>query len=220
MAVCQDPIVATSKTPAMTTTSHALLGLLSIRPWSTYELAKQVERSLGWFWPRTERKIYDEAKRLVAGGYARSRKERSGDRVRTVYRITPAGRRALRDWLDGASAPPKLEAEAMVRVFFADAGDLEALRATLTRTAEEAEERLTVLRAMITASDTPDYPFAERAHVNALGMRFQLDHHRLVADWARWALDQTGSWSSTTDPGDWDWHAALTERPRRRPAAE
>ena len=53
-------------------TSHALLGLLAIQPWSTYELAKQVERSLGWFWPRAERKVYDEAKRLVRNGHARS----------------------------------------------------------------------------------------------------------------------------------------------------
>lgn len=210
-------VVTTARTPAMTTTSYALLGLLSIRPWSTYELAKQVERGLGWFWPRTERKIYDEAKRLVASGHARATKERSGDRPRTVYRITAKGRRALRAWLDEASAPPKLETEAMVRVFFADAGDLDQLRATLTRTAVEAEERLTILRAMIAAQEDPDYPFTERAHVNALAMRFQLDHHRLVADWARWAIKQTRSWSSTTDPAGWDWRPALAERPRRHP---
>ena len=35
-----------------------------------YELAKQVQRSLGWFWPRAERKLYDEPKRLVEQGLA------------------------------------------------------------------------------------------------------------------------------------------------------
>jgi PadR family transcriptional regulator AphA len=43
-----------------TTTSYAVLGLLSVRSWTTYELAKQVQRSLNWFWPRAERKLYDE----------------------------------------------------------------------------------------------------------------------------------------------------------------
>ena len=49
-----------------------ILGLLSLRSWTTYELAKQVQRSLGWFWPRAERKLYDEPKRLVAAGLAKS----------------------------------------------------------------------------------------------------------------------------------------------------
>ena len=41
-----------------TATSQTVLGLLALRPWTTYELAKQVQRSLGWFWPRAERKLY------------------------------------------------------------------------------------------------------------------------------------------------------------------
>ena len=85
----------------LTTTSHALLGLLSIRPLSTYELAKQIERSLGWFWPRTERKIYDEARRLVGAGLVTASPEPVGKRRRTVYSITPAGRRSLTRWLAG-----------------------------------------------------------------------------------------------------------------------
>ena len=80
----------------MTTTSYALLGLLALQPWTTYELAQQVRRSLSWFWPRTERKLYDEPKRLVAEGYATAREEFTGRRKRTVYEITPEGRAALR----------------------------------------------------------------------------------------------------------------------------
>src|SRR5262249_58964926 len=90
----------------LTTTSYALLGLLRLRPWTTYELAKQVQRGLGWFWPRAERKLYDEPKRLVAAGLAAAAEERTGRRPRTVYSITPAGRRALRAWLAEPSAPP------------------------------------------------------------------------------------------------------------------
>ncbi len=78
-----------------TTTSYALLGLLHVRPWTTYELAKQVQRSLRWFWPRAERKLYDEPKALVADGLATAAKEFTGQRSRTVYRITDDGRAAL-----------------------------------------------------------------------------------------------------------------------------
>jgi hypothetical protein len=75
-------------TAPRTTTSYAILGLLSVRDWSTYELAKQVRRSLRWFWPRTERKLYDEPKRLVADGLATATKQYTGQRPRTVYGIT------------------------------------------------------------------------------------------------------------------------------------
>src|SRR5215813_6000700 len=102
----------------LTTTSYALLGLLRLRPWTTYELAKQVQRGLGWFWPRAERKLYDEPKNLVAHGLARATEEHTGNRPRTVYAITPAGRKALRLWLGEPSAPPAFEFEAMVKVFF------------------------------------------------------------------------------------------------------
>ncbi len=192
-----------------TTTSYGLLGLLNIQPWSTYELAKQVERSLGWFWPRTERKIYDEAKRLVDSGHATAKAEPTGSRPRTVYTITAKGRRALRTWLDETSAPPKLEAEALVRVFFSDAGNLDQLKATLDELAATAHKNLDQLTGLIAAADDPDYPFAGRRHINALAIRFQHDYHDMIATWAEWAADQTNSWTDIDDQGAWDWHDAL-----------
>ena len=62
-----------------------------------------------------------------------------------------------------------------------------------------------------------DAPFAERLHLNALGLRFMLDHQRSIARWARWALDQTTAWRSTADAGTWDHRQALDEQGTRRP---
>src|SRR3954468_1024296 len=107
--------MTTPPTPPPTTTSHAILGLLALRPWTTYELAKQMQRSLGWFWPRAERKLYDEPKRLVAAGLATSGREMSGARPRTVYTVSTNGRRALRKWLGEPPGPPSLEFEGMVK---------------------------------------------------------------------------------------------------------
>lgn len=115
----------------LTTTSYTILGLLRIKPWTTYELAKQVQKGLGWFWPRAERKLYDEPKNLVALGLASATEEHTGKRPRTMYAITPAGKRALRSWLGQAPEPPAFEFEGMVKVFFADGGTIDQLRATL-----------------------------------------------------------------------------------------
>ena len=197
------------------TTSFALLGLLRLRPWTTYELAKQVQRGLGWFWPRAERSLYDEPKKLVAAGLATASEERTGKRPRTVYAITTEGRKALRRWLGEPPAAPALEFEAMVKVFFADGGTLEQLRATLDHVEIAADDRRRQLRQMIDDSIEKPYEFAARAHVNALGLRFQLDHEQHIAEWARWARGVVEAWESPTDAGDWDWIAALSDRPVR-----
>ena len=194
---------------APTTTSYALLGLLALRPWTTYELTKQVQRSLGWFWPRTERKLYDEPKKLVAAGWATATEQRTGKRPRTVYAITADGRRALREWLGEASAPPSVEFEAMVKVFFADGGTIEQLHATLDQVESDARARLTVLRSMIEESRTGPYEFEHRLPVNALALRWGLDQQQLLADWAAWAKEQIAGWRSPTDPDGWDWWASL-----------
>jgi PadR family transcriptional regulator AphA len=194
---------------APSTTAQALLGLLAVRPWSTYELAKQVQRSLGWFWPRAERKLYDEPKRLVAAGLATSEKEMTGARPRTVYAVTRKGRAALRRWLGEEPEPPTLEFEGMVKVFFADGGSLEQLRATLTSIAATADGRLEDLRGKVAEHEAGVSEFPERLHLNALSLRFLLDHEQAIAAWARWALDQTDGWASTTDPGPWDPLVAL-----------
>jgi PadR family transcriptional regulator AphA len=190
-------------------TAHALLGLLRLRSWTTYELAKQVQRSLGWFWPRAERKLYDEPKRLVADALVTATREMTGARPRTVYAITPAGRRALRTWLGQPPEPPTLEFEGMVKVFFADGGTLEQLRQTLRVIAGTADQRITELEGKVEENALGDVAFPDRLPINTIGLRFQLDHERLIASWARWALEQTDGWRSPTDPGDWDYRTVF-----------
>lgn len=203
----------------LTTTSHALLGLLALRAWTTYELAKQVQRSIGWFWPRAERKLYEEPKRLVAAGLARSRREMTGARASTVYGVTPRGRTALRRWLGEPPAPPILEFEGMVKVFFADGGTIEQLRATLATIAATADGRVAELEAKVDENASGDVAFPERLHLNTIGLRFLLDHERSIAGWARWAGDQTEAWTSTTDPGSWDYRQVFASEGRPQPAA-
>jgi DNA-binding PadR family transcriptional regulator len=193
------------------TTSYALLGLLALRSWTTYELAKQVQRSIGWFWPRAERKLYDEPKRLVEAGLAVANREMTGARPRTIYVGTAAGRQALRRWLDEPPAPPSLEFEGMVKVFFADGGTLEQLQATLRAIAADSDARLVELNAKAAENAGGDVAFPDRLHLNNIGLRFLVDHERTIGHWARWALEQTAHWTSTTDPGTWDYRQVFPE---------
>lgn len=201
--------VSSASNGRRTTTSYAILGLLSVRSWTTYELAKQVTRSLNWFWPRAERKIYDEPKRLVADGLATATKGHTGLRPRTVYSITDKGRDALRQWLGEPSAPRTVEFEAMLKLFYADAGTLDQLSATLTAIRSESIQRLADLTAMSEHTLAGHTDFPHRVHLGALGTRLYLEQETAVIRWAEWAEQQISTWTATTDPGGWDARAAI-----------
>jgi len=185
------------------TTAYALLGLLRLRPWTTYELAKQVQRSLHWFWPRAERRLYDEPKLLVEAGLATASVEATGRRPRTVYAITPAGERALAHWLSEPAEPRVVEFAAMVKVFFADAGTLPQLSETLTRIESESGERIDALATMARES-LEAFAFPERLHLSAVTLRLQLEQELAILRWVRWARAQVEHWDAADRPGDWD----------------
>jgi DNA-binding PadR family transcriptional regulator len=172
-----------------------MLGLLALRPWTTYELAKQMQRSVRWFWPRAERKLYEEPKRLAALGLATVETTTTGRRRSTIYQITTAGRHALRDWLRaGPGAPMQVEMEAMIRVFFADGASPEDLRATLAAVGAQASETLEALGVLAadTLSGQDDFP--ERRATNAVAMELWVRLHETVRDWSTWAQNEVEGW--------------------------
>ncbi|RMI35619.1 PadR family transcriptional regulator [Nocardia stercoris] len=183
---------------ALTTTSYAILSLLAVRPWTTYELKQQMDRSLRALWPRAGSVLYDEPKKLVAHGLAVSRVEYTGRRKSTVYEITDAGRQALRDWLDVPGAGPVLEFEGLLKVSFADHGDLDQLRANIARIKAEAEYRMDAVDERMAEYAETGGPYPERLPVIALGARFLREQNELLLRWAEWAEQETGHWTGTT----------------------
>jgi DNA-binding PadR family transcriptional regulator len=182
------------KRVTLTSTSYAVLGLLAIKPWTTYELAKQMDRSLRRFWPRAESRIYDEPPKLVAAGLARASKDLVGKRPRTTYSITDEGRNALGQWLDVEGAPPELEFEGLLKVFFGEHGDRQAMLTHLAAARRWSEERLTQDAAIVQGYLREGSPFPDRLPVIVLTGRFLSDFARLVGLWAEWAEDEVAAW--------------------------
>jgi DNA-binding PadR family transcriptional regulator len=186
----------------LTTTSYAILGLLALRPWSTYELASQMRRNLHYFWPRAESNLYAEPKRLVDGGFARASSQPVGERRRTVYSITAKGRRALKHWVGEPAGESRLESETLVKVMFATHGSKEDLLAHLRRLREEFETRQRQLTVIFREYLAGEDPFPERVHINVLCYRLIWDYAEAAASWAAWAIDEVERWPDVTAPTD------------------
>ena len=183
------------RAPSLTSTSYAILGLLAIKPYTTYELALQMERTYNQWWPRARSKIYEEPKTLVAHGLAGASKDRVGKRPRTTYKITAKGRRALAAWLRVPGEGPSLEFEQMTKIFLADMGRKEDALATLEAArAWAADYMMGFADAARPYLTDEGGPFPDRLAPNMVVSRFLLDFYELVYRWAEWASGVVDEW--------------------------
>ena len=85
-------------TPRLSDTSYAVLGLLDLfEPATPYQLKQIAQVSIFHFWSIPHTQLYTECARLAETGLLDERREESGRR-RRVYRLSAAGRKALRAW--------------------------------------------------------------------------------------------------------------------------
>jgi PadR family transcriptional regulator, regulatory protein AphA len=181
-----------------TTTSYAILCLLAVRDWTAYELAQQMDRSVGNMWPRAASVVYEEPKRLVALGWATATATSTGKRPSTTYGITLEGRRALREWLGEPGAGPVTEFEGLLKVAFADHGSIDGLRTNLRAIRERAEADLADGERRLREYAETGGPFPDRLPIIAL----VAEHFRLQTDallrWIDWAEAATAEWQGVT----------------------
>jgi DNA-binding PadR family transcriptional regulator len=187
--------MSTLKKPQLTTTSYAILGLLAMKSWTTYELAQHMDRSLGRLWPRAVSKVYEEPKKLAGFGLAIGSAEMVGRRPRTVYSITPKGRRALSSWLaKPTGGRPVLEFEALMKVFFGENGTkadtLAALDSISAWSRADRAEHIAVASGYASGHGA----FPARAPQIALTARFVFEFSEMVGRWAAWATSIVERW--------------------------
>jgi len=103
------------------TTSYILLGMLSSQEMSGYDLKQQLDKSLYTCYDSPAKsQIYGELRRLTQQGWATVMDVTQTHRPdKRVYRITPAGRAALQQWL----VSPDVESDGfksplLLRLFF------------------------------------------------------------------------------------------------------
>jgi DNA-binding PadR family transcriptional regulator len=190
------PIESKSQERTLTTTSFAVLSVLSLRDHSTYDLIRQMRLTMHYMWPRAESNVYAEPRRLVEAGLATARTEWNGQRRRTIYSITEAGRAALAEWIASPSARPRYECEALVKVLFAENGTRDQMLAAIHGLAEDATGALRHFRGIAEryAANEGEYPW--RFGLSALALRLLAEQQAATLRWATWAEQVVAGWES------------------------
>ena len=185
----------------MTTSSYAVLALLDLRPWTAYELTHQAQRSLRYAWPKSERLLYSEPKKLVERGYATTRTEETGKRSSNVYEITEEGRRALGEWAGSRTQPPRFEIEALLRLLFADHGTIDDVLCALGELEADIGEHHDAIVELMASYLDGGHPFPERTHLSVLFATFQIELFKTIERWIEFARDEIDAWPATRDLG-------------------
>jgi DNA-binding PadR family transcriptional regulator len=110
-------------------TAYVVLGMLRNEPRSGYEIKQVVDHSTRFFWAASYGQIYPELRRLAKAGLVEGKAEPRGGRKRTVYRLTPAGRRELKRWLSEPAETFEQRDEGLLKLFFAGASPKAAAQA-------------------------------------------------------------------------------------------
>jgi len=180
-------------------TSYVVLGSIAVRgPSTSYDLKRFVELTLGHFWAFPHSQLYAEPDRLARAGLLSEEREEGGRRRRT-YAITDAGREALDAWLqDPTTAPVELRHPGLLKLFFSELADDDALRAL-------AREQAAAHRATLARYEWLERRYGDRPELarRMLPLRAGLQmEHALIAFWEDVARDGADDAAAGRRPPD------------------
>jgi len=161
-------------------TAYVILGMLGWRPMSGYEIKALVDKSTRFFWAASYGQIYPELRRLSAAGLIEGEASPQGGRRRNVYRLTPAGRSELQDWLGVDAEAFELRDEGLLKLFFAGAVGDEAAIQALDAKRREHERVLAHLEAIEAKGDAGGFA--------AVVLRYGIECNRWQAGWCERAI--------------------------------
>ena len=159
-----------------TAVTWAVLGLIALEPRSGYDIKRVVDRTIRHFWAASYGQIYPELKRLEEVGWITRDDASRGGRTRRIHHITPAGTRALHDWLAGYAVRIEMRDESLLRLFFSDTLPVEHGLGLLAARREGYRQMLAHLRSLDDGTG-PDPPFVDLVY------RWGLDYCEWGIEW-------------------------------------
>jgi len=101
------------------TTQYALLGMLSFKPMSGYDIKKFTDMSISYFWSENYGHIYPVLKKLEKRGLVTKKiVAGKGSPDKKVYSITEEGKSLLKEWLYAPAQKEIFRLEILLKLFF------------------------------------------------------------------------------------------------------
>lgn len=166
-----------------------ILGLLSHDRLTGYDIKKQIDGSIRFFWKGSFGSIYPALASLEETGLIK--KSQNGDnssgRERIFYEITDAGMTSLKEWLKESKTVNDLKYEVLLKIFFGGAIDNETSIATIEEFEKEISEDLMFLKV---CKDNLSKVLEERDHLFFyLTVSFGVETYEAYIRWCKEAKE-------------------------------
>lgn len=178
-----------SVAPVTSTLGHAILGLLARHPRTGYELARRMDRPVGYFWTARHSQIYPELARLEADGLVDHEDvDGAGPRQSKRWSVTDAGRTALAEWVASDLEPQPVRDLEVLRLWSVWTVEPAAARDLVRRLRKVHVDRLAAYEAEL--ATLVDDPAARDRRTPEFASRVTLEggvrSRRAVVEWLDW----------------------------------
>ena len=157
------------ETEYLPTTSYVILGLLTFREMSGYDLKQLINKSITHFyWSPAKSQIYGELRRLESHGLVTMREVPQTLRPdKRLYQITPEGTEAMQQWLRSSGLEPdSYKSALLLKIFFGHmlsydttVGLLEDRRKQIAQELAMCERRAQELQERMRGAEADDETF-------------------------------------------------------------
>jgi len=133
---------------------YAILGLLSVKPQTGYELKAHFDQSIQYLWKADQAQIYRTLKDITREGFASSQTiQQVGRPNKIIYELTPDGEDELRRWLSIPLPPNEQRNAGLMQIFFLGRISDAEILITLKREREQLKAGLAGLSSLETDSE-------------------------------------------------------------------
>jgi len=168
---------------------YALLGLIAEKPRHGYEIKKEFEGSVGFFWNAHLSQIYPELTKLEEEGLLSKELVIQEERPnKALYTITAKGNEELRKWLAEPIKPRQMKDESLLKIFFSKMIPKEKIIANIDSHKKHCQEELQTLKMIHQYTAGLDDPFPDFTVVNGIG------HYELDIEWCDWVISKIRMW--------------------------
>lgn len=164
-------------------TRYALLGFLSMGPFSGYDIKKRMEHSTDHFWRESDSSIYPILSQLLKEGLVSyERANTDSGRPKKLYSITGRGQKALEEWLRTFPDSEKVRNELLLKVFFGWHVEREVIIDHIKQYRRMEERRLRQYQQSIAQRSSNDR-MIQQQWFQLLTMRAGITYAQASLDW-------------------------------------
>ena len=167
---------------------HVVLVVLSKGEMTGYDISKQFDKSVGFYWETTHQQVYRALKMLSRDGLVAYKiEEQNGKPDKKIYTITALGHDELLRWLSQTSRRPPINEPFLVKLKAGLEESLPHLISELEENIESCEAKLSAYHQIESLNFNRDIPLSTTMRMHYLILKNGIAFEQYWYNWATMA---------------------------------